>query len=68
MVVVVVVCAFIVMELLCTAVNVSASGGLRTLDPPIDPYLTSRLLQNPGGATGHVVTTTASVQGAAARK
>jgi len=37
---------------LCTAVKVSASGGLRTPDPPIDPYLTSSLLQNPGGATG----------------
>ena len=34
---------------LCTAVNVSASGGLRIY---IDPYLTSPLLQNPGGATG----------------
>jgi len=31
---------------LCTAVNVSASGGLRTLDPPHFPPL-----QNPGGAT-----------------
>jgi len=37
---------------LCTAVNVSASGGLRTLRPPIDPHFTSPLLQNPGGATG----------------
>jgi len=31
---------------------ITGTGGLRTRSrPPIDPYLTSPLLQNPGGAT-----------------
>jgi len=34
----------------CTAVNVSASGGLRTLDP-LQTHTSLPLLQNPGGAT-----------------
>jgi len=61
------VCAFIVMELLritrqihCTAVEQRATlihrqynrdWGTSYSRPPIDPYLTSPLLQNPGGAT-----------------
>ena len=35
----------------CTAVNVSASGGLRTLDP-LQTYTSLPPLQNSGGATG----------------
>ena len=42
---------------LCTAVNVSASGGLRTLDPLLMPHFPP-LLQNPGGATGAPYTPT----------
>ena len=61
------VCAFIVMELLrntrqihCKAVKQRATlihrqynrdWGTSYSRPPIDPYLTSPLLQNPGGAT-----------------
>ena len=62
------VCAFIVMEILritrqihCKAVEQTAmlihrqynrDWGTSYSRPPIDPYLTSPLLQNPGGATG----------------
>ena len=61
-------CAFIVMELLritrqihCKAVEQRATlihrqynrdWGTSYSRPPIDPYLTSPLLQNPGGTTG----------------
>jgi len=43
---------------LCTVVNVSASGGLRTLDLLPIPQFPPPLLQNPGGATGAPYTPT----------
>ena len=58
------VCAFIVMEQIhCKAVEQRATlirrqynrdWGTSYSRPPIDPYLTSPLLQNPGGATASV--------------
>ena len=71
------VCAFIVMELLritrqihCKAVEQRATlihrqynrdWGTSYSRPPIDPYLTSPLLQNPGGATARLPTPFANV-------
>ena len=45
-------CAFIAMKLL--RITLQIPWGTSYSRPPIDPYLTSLLLQNPGGATGSV--------------